>query len=310
MSPSWTKRYSLAPERMAGIAIGRNRICAVVLGEQGGKHEVPLIRTQEIAAPLFAAPPTAETEAMLANALQEASGEFRNLFAAVHIALPDTVIRSAVFELDELPKSADMRATLLSWRFAKEWQRPEDSLECRGFDLGADGGKRLLFGQAGDRAWLDCVRRALAQAGITPWSLNAASTYRFNRLHDAIAAEGGALLALNSDSWNLLLWDDAGRIRQVLTRMRGTAATESEAASIADEVERAILAYVQAGDGRRIGKLYLAGSQTEMAALAGAFEGRLRERAVPLHMDEGSLSGAAGIRDGLAPLALAAALNT
>ena len=31
--------------------------------------------------------------------------------------------------------------------------RSEDSLECRGQDLGRDGARHLLFAQAGDRAW-------------------------------------------------------------------------------------------------------------------------------------------------------------
>lgn len=309
MSLSWTKRYSLAPAVLAGIAIGRNRVCAVVLGDKGGAREVSLIKSQDVSAPLFSAQPTAQTEALLVEALQAVSGDFRALFAAVHVALPDTVIRSTVFELDELPKTAAMRESLLSWRFSKEWQRGEDTLECRGFDLGEDGGKHLFLGQAGDRSWLACVRRALAHAGITPWSLNAASVYRFNRLHEVIGGSGGALLSVDPDSWNLLLWDDMGRIRQVLTRLRENVAAENEAASIASEAERAILAYVQGNGTRRVGKLYLAGSETELAALAEVFDSRLQERAVLLHMDEGISASVAGMRGGLAPLALATALG-
>lgn len=295
---------------MAGIAIGRDQVCAVVFGEKGGKHEAPVINTQRMPVTLFAAKPTLEIEAMLADALLAVSGEFRGMYASVHVALPDTVIRSKVFELDELPKTAGMREALLRWRFAKEWQRSEDTLECCGFDLGQDRGKRLYFGQGADRQWLDCVRRALARAGLTPWSLNAATTYRFNCFHDVMAGAGGALLSLEPDCWSLLLWDGSRRVRHVLTRLRENLAAENEAVSIAEEVERAVLAYVK-DDGRRsMGRLYLAGSNAEMAALAGVFDGRLSERTVSLHADEKISVTSAGMRDGLAPLALAAALST
>jgi len=308
--PSLTKRFSVAPAVMAGISIGRNQVCAVVLDANGGKHEVRAIRTQDLSVPLFAAQPTIETETMLADALHTVSEGFRELFASVRVALPDTVIRSTVLELDELPKTAAMREALLCWRFAKEWQRPEDSLDCSGFDLGEDHGKRLFFGQAGDRPWLASVRRALARTGIVPWSLNAAAVYRFNFFHDAIVGGGGALLSLDPDCWNLQLWDDKGRVRQLLTRLRENLAAEDEAASIADEAERAILAYVQGNGSRRVGKLYLAGSDAEMAALARVFNKRLSEQTVLLHVDEQISGTVAGMRDSLAPLALAAALST
>ncbi len=308
MSLSWTRRFSVAPSVSAGIAIGRNRICAVVLGANGDDRQVRAVLRQDMPVPLFAAQPDTAAEHGLAKVLHAISEEFRGEYASVHVALPDTVIRSTVFDLDELPKTTEMREALLRWRLAKEWQRSEDSLDCRGFDLGEDRGKRLLFGQAGDRAWLDCVRRALAQAGIMPWSLNAAAVYRFNCFHDAMVGSGGALLSLDPDCWNLLLWDDTGRVRKVLTRLRQDLAVEDEVASIADEVERAILAYVQGGI--RIGRFHLAGSGAEMAILAEMFNARLRERVVALHADTGISGTVAGVRDGLAPLALATALNT
>ncbi|HET9463738.1 MAG TPA: hypothetical protein VFO43_07210 [Thiobacillus sp.] len=294
---------------MAGIAIGRDQVCAVVLDAKAQACAMRGINRHALAAPLFAGPPTAEAEAALAAALQSVGAELRAAFAAVHVALPDTVIRSAVFELDELPKSAHLREALLRWRFSREWQRPEESLECRGVDLGADQGKRLFFGQAGDRPWIDCVRRALVRAEITPWSLNAAASYRFNRFHDAIAGGEGALLSLDPDCWNLLLWDETGRVRRVVTRLRANATAQDEMKLIADEAERAILAHARGLGSSQAGKLYLAGSEAETAMLAVLLEHRLQRQAVPLHADQGIAAGVAGMREDLAPLALAAALN-
>ena len=135
MSPSWIRRLSVAPSAMAGIAIGRSEVCAVVLDSSGDKHEVQAVHTHNMPVTLFAEQPTAETEARLVDALHAVSDGFLGEFVSVHVALPDTAIRSTVFELDELPKSEDMRSALLRWRFAREWQRPEDSLDCRGFEF-------------------------------------------------------------------------------------------------------------------------------------------------------------------------------
>ena len=198
-----------------------------------------------------------------------------------------------------------MRVALLRWRFSREWQRPEDSLDCRGLDLGKDQDKRLLFGQACDRLWIDCVRRALTRAAINPWSLNAASSYRYNRFHDVIAGGEGALLSLDADCWNLLIWDGAGRIRRVVTRLRDNTLAQDEMKIIADEAERALLSYA----GSRVGKLYLAGSESEMAALAMMPGSHFHEKALLLHADTGLSGSIAGIKEGMAPLALAAALN-
>jgi Tfp pilus assembly PilM family ATPase len=313
VSPLWIKRFSAEPAVKAGIAIGRNQICAVVLDTKADSNEAYNVYRHDLPAPLFAGQPVQENETALADALLAVSREFRAEYAAVHVALPDTMIRSTVFELDELPKTSGLREALLRWRFAKEWQRPEDSLDCRGSDLGEDGGKRLFLGQAGDRHWIDCVRRALAQAGITPWSLNAAASYRFNRFHNAIALDAGALISLDTDCWNLLIWDGDGRIRRVLTRLRENASAGNEMNLIVNEVERAILSYANGLDGlgsNQIGKLYLAGSEKEMKALAALLDGRMDEGSVLLNADDGVSGAVTGMKDGMAALALTAALST
>lgn len=311
MSPSWIRRWlghlSAQPELAAGIAIGSREICAVLLSGAPGSQQMRTIETCALARPLFAGAPTLEDETGLAEALRAVSEAFRDKYAAVHVALPDTVIRSAVFDLEELPKTDELRGALLRWRFAREWQRPEEALECRGAELGEDGGKQVFFGQAGDRPWLACVMRAMAQAGIVPWSVNAAAVCRFNCFHDDMAGSGGALLALDPECWNLQVWDGAGRLRRVLTRLRLADSAETE--SIVNAVERAILAYVHEAAGRTVGSFYLTADEEVVKAIAAVFNGRLREGAVWLRPDA-KVSGAIdGMRAGLAPLALAAALG-
>lgn len=311
MSPSWIKRLkgrlSAQPEATVGIAIGSRKVCAVLLSGAPGSQEMQTLETCELAKPLFAGKPTAADETSLAEALRAVSGPFREKFAAVRIALPDTVIRSAVFDLEELPKTEELRGALLRWRFAREWQRPEEALECRGAEQGEDNGMRVYFGQAGDRQWLGCVKNALAMAGIVPWSVNAAAVYRFNCFHDDMAGGGGALLSLDPECWNLQVWDAAGRVRRVLTRLR--APGDAESGSIVNAVERAILAYVHEAGGRTVDRFYLTADEAEVQGIAAVFNSRLRDGAIWLRPDAKVSGSFDGMRAGLAPLALAAALG-
>ncbi len=307
MSPSWTRAWRPSVSCRAGIAVGRRQLTAVLLHE--GQ---PLdVQAQPLPVPLFEGVPTLAAEDALVRALQTVGASLAGRYAAVHVALPDFALRSTVFELDQLPGSVRLRQALLRWRFAQEWLRGEDSLECRGQDLGQDGARHLLFGQAGDGAWLACVRRALARADIGPWSLNAAAVYRFNGFHDTLRATPGALLALDPEGWSLLIWDAQGRLRQVLTRLRAdpgeSAAHAAALTAIADEAERAVLAYVQAQGGRRIDRFYLSGEHVGIAALGQIFQARLREPARLLQAGPAGGMNAPDASVGLVPLALLAA---
>ena len=122
-----------------------------------------------------------------------------------------------------------------------------------------------------------------------------------------MAGAGGALLALDAACWNLQVWDAERRVRRVLTRLRVSGDAEYE--SIVNAVERAILAHVHEAGGRKVDNLYLTADEDEVAALAAAFDGRLREPAIWLRPDAKVAGSMAGMRTGLAPLALAAALG-
>lgn len=309
MLPSWTKRVFTGPSVHAGIVIGHTQICAAVVDVGTDCHKTRGVMDRPLPQGLFSGQPSETCEAALVETLKAVRTSFWNEFAAVRVVLPDTMIRSTVFELEELPRTDELRSALLRWRFATEWQRPEQSLDCQGMDLGEDGGKKVLLGQAIDRSWLDSVKRALGAAGIVPWSLNAGVIYRFNCFHEQVAAEAGAMVSVDPACWSVLIWDSAGRLRRVYTRPRSSEKKEDEAHEIADSAERKILAYAGGAAERNVGRLYLAGDEDDMLALAAAFNGRLREEAVLLHADEKTSCAISGIRGGWAPLAMAAALD-
>jgi len=313
VSPSWIERLRSGADGAVGIAIGRREISIVTVpGVKAKRQKMPAAQTLPLAASLFEAEYTASIDETLVQALQALDSTFRHLYVPVHVALPDFVLRSSVFELDDWPRKRSWQQALLRLRFAQEWRRDEASLECQGESLGRAGARHLLWGQGGDRAWLDGVRRALARSGISAWSLNSAATYRFNSLPRTVTAAPGALLSLDPGTWTLLFWDEQARVRQVLTRyiaVSDTSSVEEGALAITDEVERVIRMYAQ-NENHRVDRLHLCGMHEYVSALTPMFNARLLE---PVRLWSPAVvagqSVAPGLREGWAPLAWAAAMS-
>lgn len=289
----------------AGIAIGRHHLCAVTIESSGNAWSIRNIHRHDLSAPLFTGVPTPAVAGALDAALQGLGEELKAQFALTHVALPDTVIRSSIFELDEIPKTPELQSELIRWRFAKDWQRPEDSLDCRGQDIGSAAGKRLLLAQAGDQAWIDCVKQALARAGLMPSSITAALVYRYNRFQHQFAPTDGAMLSLDPDGWTLLYWDAQQQLRRIATRLRATGDSD-EINNLAGDVARII----QTGSAGKIDRLYLSGNIQDMLALGGRLEQQLGMQVTRMYGVEGVSGNIAWAREGMAPLALAAAMSS
>lgn len=305
MLPSSINRLMPSAPLQAGIAIGRHHLCALTIESSGSAWSIRNIHRHDLSVPIFTGVPTPAAAGALDAALQALGEELKAQFTLTHVALPDTVIRSSIFELDEIPKTAELQSELIRWRFAKDWQRPEDSLDCRGQDIGSAAGKRLLLAQAGDLAWMDCVKQALARAGLMPSSMNAALTYRYNRFQHQFAPTDGAMLSLDPDGWTLLYWDARNQLRRIATRLRATDDSD-EIDSLAGDVVRAI----QTGSAGKIDRLYLSGNIQEMLALGGCLEQQLGMQVTRMYGVEGVSGNTAWAREGMAPLALAAAMSS
>lgn len=289
----------------AGVAIGRHHLCAVTIESRGNAWSIRNIHRHDLSVPLFTGVPTPAAAGALDVALQALGEELQGQFALTHVALPDTVIRSSIFELDEIPKSRELQSELIRWRFAKDWQRPEDSLDCRGQGIGEAAGKHLLLAQAGDEAWTNCVKQALARAGLMPSSMNAAVVYRYNRFQHQFAPTDGAMLSLDPDGWTLLYWDARHQPRRIATRLRA-AGDSDEISNLANDVVRAI----HTGSAGHIGRLYLSGSIQEMLTLGGRLEQQLGMQVTRMHAVDGVSGNTTWAREGMAPLALAAAMSS
>ena len=305
MSRSWIERARrrLAPAASAGVAIGRDYVGYAYL--EGGRSAWRMRTLTEVRldTPLFSGAPTAQLGAALARALQESAGNLTRRYLPVHVSLPDAMVRWAMFELDELPKSRAAQLDLVRFRFERQGLNGAHVYACQA--LARAGDKPLLLGTAADGAWLRLVSDALTQAGIVAWSLGANVCRQFNLFHDRLAQASGVLVALAPDAWSLWLWDEQGFPRYARARWRTEADDHAE---VALAVERAILAYVHGAPGRTVARVFTAAGD-ETGAMAGALDARLREPCTRLSSGDFDLGADAAHGKASAALSLAAALE-
>ncbi|MFL6711821.1 MAG: hypothetical protein ACJ8LN_02685 [Sulfurifustis sp.] len=288
------ERWATASAQSFGIAMSRTEFTVARLALNGTTPKIALTRSLPAPPGWFDGTPAASHAALARDVLTQLAPEACATFAPVHLALPDPLGVLAMFDLDELPKTDAARRQLVRWRIAKELGLTDADIDVVYQDHGADNGKRLLLGQAMHAGWLGVIKKALRDARITPWSINHAICFRFNRHYQRLAADGapGAWLVVDADAWTCALWDTATRLRFVRSRWRGKN-EPSAANAIAEEFERAVLAYVYGNSGRAVERVYVTAAAAERDAIVAALNHRLSAPCIPLIASEVAEDGAA-----------------
>jgi len=265
---SLTRHFKIESDQRIGVAFSRSRVFIAAVAGAAKYPKILWTKESEIIPAMFNPVPDDSSTSSLNQLLMPLLDQIKEDVCPIHIVLPDHSVRNAIFELDELPKSRQMITALASWRMSKEFGRPEEELECQINVLGDDHGKHLLFVQAGDRYWMDKIRSALKTSGLLPWSMNAASVYRFNHLNDNGITPSSAMLSMDDDCWTLQAWDENNKIRFVMTRLRNRSAGIEEAESIGSEVSRVLRARLITSNDLKVKNLYLAGGKGDIEAVS------------------------------------------
>lgn len=261
MLRSLTRRLKLETGLNVGIALSRSHLAAVALEEASGKPRVAWKKYTAFNSSIFEPNPAKDIGNTLYEALSPLAKEINGELHPLHIVMPDTVIRSATFELDDLPKSKPMLASLACWKSSTEFGRAEDELECKTTNLGVVNDKHLLFVQAGDRFWLDKIRDSLHSSEIIPWTINSAAFFRFNHVMQQRATPASALLSVDEDCWTLQLWDADNRIRLTVTRVRRSNGCDDHGI-ITNELNRVLLAWRHKAADIELNTLYMDGQRS------------------------------------------------
>ena len=265
MSRSWTDSFAGARRSgfSGGLEIGRDVVRYVEIESKAGRSRVCSMSSARIDVPLFEAEPTAANGKAIADAVARVAGTTRNRYLPLHVCVPDPLVRTAIFELEELPKNADARKALAKFRLQRDL--PSQECEYRTEALGAlNNGKQLLLGMAMSSAWCRAVIEALQTQGIVAWSLTGRLTRLLNALSGNLTGTNGVLICGMDDSWALAAFDSQGRLRYVRSQWSTASLTP---AAIAAEAQRAILAYVHQDANRSVEKicLFTPGGQVDLA---------------------------------------------
>jgi len=220
-------------------------------------------------------PPAATAGADLVGALKQLFPDGGKRFLPLQVAVPDPLGHLDTLELDSIPKARQACRDLVRWHFEKDAHLDPSHYEFDCQDLGREGGKVLLLGQALDSRWLGVVRGALTEAGLDGYTLNMSFCQRFNAHEEVFRSttEGLALVSLTVDSWSLGFRDPQGRIRFLRSRWRRDSA--DFLASVGSEIENAIRAYSMPARNFPVAQVAVTGEVEDCRQLAEVLNPRL-----------------------------------
>lgn len=255
MSPLWTDsaRRASRSRVSAGLDIGRNVVRYVELETKSGQSQVRFMRSAPLEPAMFDGEPSPQSVRQIADAVAQVAEVARNRYLPLHVSIPDPVVRTAIFELEELPKRPAARTALVQFRLQRDL--PSQEWDYRSESLGTlSSGKHLLLGVAMSGAWRRAVIEALQSKGIVAWSLAGRLPRLVNALGGTLSGATSVLVSAMEDSWALAALDPQGRLRYVRSQWRTADLTPS---AMAAEAQRAILAYVHQDADRSIEKIRL-----------------------------------------------------
>ncbi len=260
-----------------GLSIGAQEIVACQLLHRGGSWRVAAVNVEATPIPIYKGAPVADSVQQLAPVIARVAAGAAGKCIPLSVVIPDPAVSMAILELETLPETAADREALARWHLQKLWS-PDTAIACVAQDLGMSDGKHLLLASAMPRAWLEGLLSACHAANVVPTVWQSAIAHRFNRFEEQLLRESrdGALLAIDSASWALLLWDQDGRVRHLRSRWRDPASA-NEAETIAMETERAVRAYTHAGRGRKLDTVHFIGASDVANRVAALLEARMQK---------------------------------
>jgi Tfp pilus assembly PilM family ATPase len=272
VSRSWTE--TLRKDRRSGVSAGLEIGCGVVryveVESKAGRRHVRATKSVRLEKPVFASDPTPEIQRAMTGAIAEAAESACNRYVPLHISIPDPLVRTVVYELDELPGNQAARLALAQFRLQRDLPAQEYEYRTEALGVGANG-KHLLLCVAMSRSWHRALSECMQALGIVPWSLAGRLPCLLNASAGDLPAASSVLVAANDDSWGLAALDVQGRLRYVRAQWR---TPELTAAAIASEVQRSILAYVHQDASRSVESIRLLATGAERGDLAQELNAR------------------------------------
>lgn len=277
------------PPGAIGLVFGKDRVVAVRATREGEDYCITHLVEEVLPFSLFTnAAPRKEDCASLSQAMQRLAASIPQSYWPLQISLPDPAAIVQVMEFDSLPQTPRERAAIAQFRLEKEYPALKQ-MQCSTQVLSTEGEKGLLLAVFLQRAWLDCVNSACRAAGFVPSVMDISINHLFNRFYEVIQTTSGdgVLVAVEQDSWSILIWDGSHRPRFVRSRWRDeSAGTDEEYELVVQDVERLIMSYVLRQPGRRISEVYLCAGEDDRESMAARLDKRMSIPCIQLDASE------------------------
>jgi 6-phosphogluconate dehydrogenase len=257
----------LKPKYCFGIYINRHQV-AGILAEQNGDLIKPVNSyVAEDSQDIFNTKNNEKLKSCLGHVLDEFGAQFKGQYIPLQISLADPLVKSAVFDLEEIPAQSKAREQLIRWKFNKERHIDMGQMSLALQSMISEQGKNQIYASTTSSNVIRVISEACEQRGFVLNVLDTAINYLFNDFYKSMSGSA-SLLQLNQKYWALMIWDKEKRIRYVRSKwFRSNDMTRNEELKgILLDVERLLYSYSEVNE-ERPSMLYIEPSSYDRALL-------------------------------------------
>lgn len=241
----WSKsRYLL------GINIGIKSASAVLVEQnRGGNNPIKKLEI-DYPASLKAEDNYQAVESILQSLLDYFNEELAFDYIPLQIAVADTLVSSAIFELEQMPKSQAMKNQLLAMRFQKDCH-----INMKNADISSQviqNSKHALYAITAPAALVSSIQSTIKHRQQNLQCIDKAIHYVFNHYYDQLLADA-SMLFINDEYWTLIIWNSAKNVIYSRSKLHNA---NDQRVTIANDVLRLLHTYQQT-DQQQIKQLYI-----------------------------------------------------
>lgn len=255
--------------------INRHQVAGVLAEQNGGLINPVNSYLTEDSLDIFCAKNNENLKSCLGHVLDEFNMEFEGRYIPLQISLADPLVKSAVFDLDEIPVKSKARDQLIRWKFNKECHINMDQMSVALQPMKREQDRQQIYASTTSSNAIRTISDVCNQRGLVLNVLDASINYLFNYVYELVTGTA-SLLQLNQEYWVLMIWDKEKRIRYVRSkwfRSKDMSRNEELKAILLD-VERLLHSYSKANEDRP-SMLYVEPSNYDRALLQEALLERL-----------------------------------
>ena len=187
----------------------------------------------------------------LESLLEHFDEELGSDFIPIQIALGDSLVSSAVFELDKIPAKHSMKNELLAMRFQKDCHIDMQNTVIAS-QIIVKNKQQALYAITAPDALISLIQSTIKNQEYNLHCIDKAIHYVFNHFYNMLMTDA-ALLFNNDEYWTLIIWDSDKNVVYFRSKLHST---HDEFTVIENDVLRLLHTYQQ-HDQQQIKQLYI-----------------------------------------------------